>query len=513
MPDFLFPHQSQDSLACLDQTSLSSPDEVTEADVLITAAIATRPAREPDLAAENQALRTLAQYLTEQPQILLKTLVNLALDLCQADSVGVSLLETLPNGEPVFRWVAIAGVLAALENTTIPGNFSPCGTTLGCLQPQLYLYPERYFTYLAHPQFSIVEGLVIPLRDQDRPLGTLWIITHSDQRHFDAEDHRLMMSLGGFTVSALSTMQQLHNQAKIALEQEQEAHAQYQRSQVVLSQSEELKQQILDSSDDCIKVLDLEGRILYMNPGGKALLGISDLRLLPDISWAQFWPGLDRQVALDAIAQARLGKTTSFQGYCPTFTGQPKWWDSKISPIRGANQQIEQLLCISRDITEYRNSELERKQAEADLLASEQRYRAIVNQAVTGVAYTNLEGSLILVNQKYCEITGYSAEELSQLRMQDFTHPDDLPHNLELYNRMLVDGTPFEIEKRYLRKDGSIVWVNNSVYAIRNAQGELQSIVAICLDITKRKQVEADLRAAQESLTIALAAAQMKTWY
>jgi PAS domain S-box-containing protein len=580
----------------------SSSQGITEADVLMTGVLASRPTREPDFAAESQALRTLAQHLRDEPQVMLKTLVRLALDLCRADTVGVSLLETAPDGTSFFRWVAIAGALEALEQGTTPGNFSPCGTTLACNQPQLYSYPERFFTYLYHPQFPVVEGLLIPLCVNNRALGTLWIVSHHEERRFDAEDQRLMMSLGGFAASALHSMQQMQQTVATALQHEQ------------------FNQQILDSSDDCIKVLDLEGQLLFMSQPGQALLGIEDITPLLNTSWAEFWQGADQQAAIEAIARARTGEVCTFQGYRPTLRGELKWWDSKVTPIRGAEGHVERLLCISRDITERKQSEdkrkqaeerlrkseeqlsaifsqaavglseisldgyfqrvndelcrvlgrsreeilavsipnvthpedvfksleafqhvvetgkpasfdkrylrsdgtiiwanssltrlddeqgqprtvlavtvdlSDRKQAEENLRQSEERYRAIVNQAVTGVAYSEIGGNLTIVNQKYCDITGYSAAELSQLRMHDITHPDDLPGNVELYNRMVIEGTPFEIEKRYIRKDGSIVWVNNYVSPICDRTGKPQSVVAVVLDITERKQAEAALR-------------------
>jgi PAS domain S-box-containing protein len=246
--------------------------------------------------------------------------------------------------------------------------------------------------------------------------------------------------------------------------------------------------QILDSSDDCIKMLDLEGRILFMNRGGQALLGIQDRTPLLNTSWVNFWQEEEQQAAMDAIAQAAAGEACSLQGYCPTLNGEPKWWDNKISPILGVDGQVERLLCISRDITERRQIEDKRKQAEEQLRESEERYQAIINQAVTGVACTDLDGNLTIFNQKYCDITGYSADELRQLRMQDITHPEDLPRNVELFYQMRTEGTPFEIEKRYIRKDGSIVWVNNSVSVIHDREGHPQSAVAIVLDITERKQ-------------------------
>ncbi|WP_190567027.1 PAS domain S-box protein [Desertifilum sp. FACHB-1129] len=248
--------------------------------------------------------------------------------------------------------------------------------------------------------------------------------------------------------------------------------------------------QILDSSDDCIKVLDLEGRILFMNRGGQALLGIKEITPFLNTSWIEFCQAGDRQAALEAIARARAGEVFTFQGCCPTLNGEPRWWDNKISPLRGVDGQVERLLCISRNITERRQIEDRRQQAEQKSQESEERYRAIVNQAVTGVACVELDGKFTLVNQKYCDLTGYSADELYQFRMQDITHPEDLSGNVELFHRMRTEGTPFEIEKRYIRKDGSIVWVNNSVYAIRDRDGKPQSAVAIVLDITQRKQTE-----------------------
>lgn len=275
---------------------------ITETDVLITQVLASRPARQPNFVAENEALRTLAQHLMDDPHLMLKRLVRLALDLCQAHTVGVSLFDTAPDGESVFRWVVIAGALEQLEQTTLPGYFSPCGRTLACNQPQLYSHPERYFTYLPQSQLPIVELFLMPLCINEQALGTLWMMSHDETRQFDAEDRRLMMSLGGFAASALQRMQQWHQKAKMAL-----------------YQTQELNQQILDSSDDCIKVLDLEGRILFMSRGGQELLGIQDITPFLNMSWAEFWQGADQQAAIQAIARAKAGEVCTFQGYRVVF--------------------------------------------------------------------------------------------------------------------------------------------------------------------------------------------------
>jgi PAS domain S-box-containing protein len=410
---------------------------------------------------------------------MLKTLVHLALDLCRADTVGVNLLETAPDGTSFFRWVAIAGALEALEQSTTPGNFSPCGTTLACNQPQLYSYPERFFTYLYHPQFSVVEGLLIPLCINDRPLGTLWIVSHHEDRRFDPEDQRLMMSLGGFTASALHSMQQMSQTAVTALRHEQ------------------FNQQILDSSDDCIKVLDLEGRLLFMSQPGQALLGIEDITPFLNTSWAEFWQRADQQAASEAIAKARAGEVSIFQGYRPTLRGELKWWDSKVSPIRGAEGQVERLLCVSRDITGRKQSEDKRQQAEERLRKSEERLSAIFSQAAVGLSEISLDGYFQRVNDELCRILGRSREEILAVSIPNVTHPEDVLKSLEAFQQVVETGKPVSFDKRYLRSDGTIVWANSNLTRLDDEQGHPRTVLAVTVDLSERKQAEAALAASE----------------
>ena len=126
----------------------------------------------------------------------------------------------------------------------------------------------------------------------------------------------------------------------------------------------------------------------------------------------------------------------------------------------------------------------------ARIIESEQRYHALFQQITVGIAEVDLAGNFVQANQRYCEMLGYTREELLALRMQDITHPDDLPRNLVLFNALPHDGAPFTIEKRYLHKDGSVVWVNNSVAPVRDEQGRPRHTCAVCIDITARKTAE-----------------------
>jgi PAS domain S-box-containing protein len=114
---------------------------------------------------------------------------------------------------------------------------------------------------------------------------------------------------------------------------------------------------------------------------------------------------------------------------------------------------------------------------------SEDRYRGIVSQSLAGIVETNPTGRFDIVNDWYCQMTGYSREELLHLWMQDITHAEDLPRNLQLIEKLAAEETPFEIENRYVRKDRWTVWVHNSVFAVHDANGNMQSLIAVSLSI------------------------------
>ena len=134
------------------------------------------------------------------------------------------------------------------------------------------------------------------------------------------------------------------------------------QTEAVLQESEELKRRILESSKDCIKVLTLEGRLLYVNTGGLHLLNIDDPASILNTQWLDFWLDEERQSAAAAVAAAKAGNVGQFQGCSPTAKGNLKWWDVIVTPIRDASGIVAQLLSISRDITNQKQAELEREQ-------------------------------------------------------------------------------------------------------------------------------------------------------
>src|SRR5687768_7012494 len=169
-------------------------------EVVINSQLHSRSSRLPDYEAEENALIALAQTMADAPQTILQKLVETALQLCRADTAGISLLEKHGDAE-VFRWEALAGVFSDRVNTRMPRNASPCGTTIDRDTTQLMYMAERLFPALqAEP--PIVEALLIPFHVEHKPIGTIWVVAHDERRKFDREDERIVRALAEFASAA-----------------------------------------------------------------------------------------------------------------------------------------------------------------------------------------------------------------------------------------------------------------------------------------------------------------------
>ena len=165
------------------------------ADVTITSELWARPARADDLEAEAAAIRRLADTMAGDPSKIFQLCVDLAVELCGADTSGISLYEHTAAGEDIFRWIAMAGQLKQHLHGTTPRRFSPCGITVDSGLPLLMRRPELVYKYLdVGPPFHDV--LLIPLGEKGSRLeGTIWIVAHDPMRKFDREDARVMQRI------------------------------------------------------------------------------------------------------------------------------------------------------------------------------------------------------------------------------------------------------------------------------------------------------------------------------
>jgi two-component system, sensor histidine kinase and response regulator len=166
--------------------------------------------------------------------------------------------------------------------------------------------------------------------------------------------------------------------------------------------------------------------------------------------------------------------------------GEYRWFKTRGVPIRDTGGNIVKWFGTCTDITELRDSE--------------ERFRGTFENAAVGIGHRHLDGRFLRVNQKFCTILGYPRDELLQRTGQEITHPDDLDAGVDLEEALLRGELPgFTLEKRYVRRDGSPVWVELSVSLQRDGAGKPDYFIGIVQDISNRKQLEGELRQAKEA--------------
>jgi PAS domain S-box-containing protein len=173
--------------------------------------------------------------------------------------------------------------------------------------------------------------------------------------------------------------------------------------------------------------------------------------------------------------------------------GVHRWFKTRGVPIRDGEGNIVKWFGTCTDITDLR-------QTEVQLRASEERFRGTFENAAVGIAHTDLEGRFLRVNEKLCHILGCTREELLTKKVQDITCPEDWTTDLSPLHSLLRGEVPsFSRDKRYLRKDGSPVWVAVSVSLQRDAAGTPLNTISVARDISHRKRLETELRQAKEA--------------
>ena len=191
------------------EDSIPEPGTSLES-IVCTEELQRRPSRPPDYERENCALVALVSALADSPSTIFETLADTILDITQCDSAGLSLLTkdgTRPDADGKrFYWPAIAGMWNPHVGGGTPRNFGPCGDVLDQNRTLLFQHFERRYPYLLSVIPAAEECLLVPFYVAGKAVGTIWAIMHSDRRTFDAEDDRVMASLGKFASSAYQAL-------------------------------------------------------------------------------------------------------------------------------------------------------------------------------------------------------------------------------------------------------------------------------------------------------------------
>ena len=178
-------------------------------------------------------------------------------------------------------------------------------------------------------------------------------------------------------------------------------------------------------------------------------------------------------------------------------------------------EELELLEDLAGDITfgiASIRTRLAHEQAEAMLREQERKFRQTFNQAAVGIVHTDLEGRYLMVNQKFCEMLGYSAEELVGKSATMVAHPEDLEVGRSQRARMIANvvGT-FSEEKRYVRKDGSVIWTNRTVSLARDEPGQPLYFIRVVQDITERKRLEEQVERTFEQAPVGIMHTDIET--
>lgn len=239
---------------------------------------------------------------------------------------------------------------------------------------------------------------------------------------------------------------------------------------------------------------DADGGVEFVSQTFLDLIG----KTLDEVSprgWLDRLPPEDRKPTLEAWrACVREGRDWTWEHRVRGVDGIYRTILSLGRPVRDEYNRVTSWVGFNLDLSE-------RKRAEDALRESEARFRSTFENAAVGMSNIGMDGSWLRVNQRLCEIVGYSREELLQTNFQKLTHPDDLPYTLERFNALLRgEVDTYHLEKRYIHKDGHPVWVNLTSALQRDDAGIPSYCITIIEDISARKRAERALRASEARL-------------
>ena len=466
-------------------------------EVIITEEITRRPSRPPDYAAENRALVALAQKITTDPQGVLQSVAELAMELCHADSAGISILEP-GGGDGIFRWHAAVGAFAANLGGTMPREASPCGIVISRNSVLLFNEAERFFPALRDVKPRIYENLLAPWAVNGQVVGTLWAIGHRPTHHFDAEDARLLQSLAGFASAAYSLLErtrvtkELRSERSAALNLMEDAVAARQeaeRANAALRESEERMRHALSIETVGVLFFKLDGPIIDANAAFQRMSGYNgaELRAMPH------WKHLTVPEFMAMTTQAT--EALALRGEAPPYEKQlihkdgTRWW-GLFAPTRLTGYGLDS------ECVEFIIDITERKRVEEALARSEERLRLIVENARDYAIFSiDLGRRVTSWNSGAERMLGYTEKEImGEVADVIFTPEDRALHACEQEaETALRDGRASD-ERWHLHKNGSRFWGSGVMTTMHDIHGNVIGFVKIFRDQTKEREAQQALQ-------------------
>jgi len=496
--------------------------------ILRTAELSRRPSRPPDFDNENRALVALASALADSPQTILQTLADKVLAILDADSAGLSLLT---KDQKRFYWAAIAGAWQPHIGGGTPRDFGPCGDVLDRDIPMLFTHWERRYPYLSMAMPLADEGLLVPFYVEGKAVGTIWAIAHSDRRKFDAEDLRLLESMGRFASAAYQAVESIESlkleiAAREKAEMELREFAESLEAQV-RTRTEEVEQRNKQLAEARARLAEEK---LFVERSEAHMAEAQ--RLSNTGSWyfnvrtgEHFWSnesfdilGLDSRVTkpsyrlllermhpedrsrFDQIRSTAIAEKRDFEAEFRLLLpgGVIKYAHGIGHCLMNESGDCE-FIGAMMDTTERKRAQEELRRSEA-FLAEAQRLSA------TGSFSWRVATDEIMWSEQLYRIFEFDPGVPVTLDLIGArVHPEDIPMLNDMTDRARGTGSDLEYEHRLLMPDRSVKYLHLVAHAARDRDGRLEYIGAV-QDVTQRRLAEEALgRARSEFAHVARA--------
>jgi PAS domain S-box-containing protein len=247
----------------------------------------------------------------------------------------------------------------------------------------------------------------------------------------------------------------------------------------------------LEGTTDCVFSLDREWRFRFLNGraatelcGGIKLIGMSLWDAFPETIGSPFE---------DNYRRAMTERSTHvFEAYYDPLSA---WYEVHAVPVEDG------LTVFFRNINE-------RFAAAEALKARELHLATVFGQTMVGIIHRDMKGRVLMVNQRFCDLVGRSKEELNHTTVADVTYHEDAWWSLPLLDHHIRRGEPFQVEKRYVRPDGSLIWCAVNVSFVRDEAGKIVSMITVAEDITGRKAAEEKVREGRDLLQVVVDSVQ-----
>ncbi len=258
-----------------------------------------------------------------------------------------------------------------------------------------------------------------------------------------------------------------------------------------IQESEARYRLLAESSNDLIFMIGRDDRVEYVNRFAASLIGIDPADIIGQPRSMLFHGDQALHQGEQLQKVITLGTPIRSEGAI-AVNGEVRWFDHFLAPVPDGNGGILSVFGVSRDITA-------RKSAEDALIQSEERFRRIFEDGPLGMALVDTDFRFVVVNRKFCQLLGYTLEELKEKTFMNITHPDNVKRDVvEVHKIYAGEIDVYRTEKRYLTKNGSVLWAFVTITPVRGADNKIHSTIALIEDISERKNIEKKLSESEQ---------------